>query len=236
MEQRFGTQRLLFGTFRTWWSNLIESGLLSTEELLRLQSGGVLPGVVGNLSQYANVASIDNYGWNGAWEGSALEGRARFGLNAVGAFTRLNTGGQSSPPVAAPQLFGNAHFSWCPGGHLPTVSLAVSAMGPRPADRTAPDGSLLPAAPPTADLHAALTGRVPKVPWLSYVLTGDYVTASHGPYTAGPSFPYAISSLFLSQGAVMPSPGFAPVDQLRVVVGFRLDLWTRSSSSGGGAP
>ena len=231
IEQRFGTQRLLFGVFRTWWSNLIESGPIAAAELRRLQAAGLEPVVVQAINQSTNVASVDNYGWNGAWEGSGLEHRLRYGTNVTGAFTRLDQGGVSAPPVAAPQIFGNAHVSYSFGRHLPTAALAVYGMGARPADRTAPSGALLPAATPLADLRAALTGRLP-LRGLGYSLTADYLTASHGPYTAGPTFGPATPLLFGSAVA-FPSPGFAPIDQFRVMVGLRLDLWAGHSGEAG---
>jgi outer membrane cobalamin receptor len=38
VEQRQGTQRVLFGVFRTWWDNLIESGLIAPDQLASLQA------------------------------------------------------------------------------------------------------------------------------------------------------------------------------------------------------
>lgn len=222
VEQRAGTQRLLFGVFRTWWSDLIESAPITPAALTELQNQGIAPRIVIDLNQSTNVASIDNYGWNGGWEGSGLERRLRYGSNVTGAFTRLNQGGVSAPPIVAPQIFGNAHVSYVLGGYLPTAALAVYAMGPRPADRTAPTGALLPAAPPLADLHGALTGRLP-IPGLAYVLTADYLTASHGPYTAGPTYA-AATSIMLMRATAFPPPSFAPIDQFRVMVGLRFDL------------
>jgi outer membrane receptor for ferrienterochelin and colicins len=235
VEQRLGTQRILFGAFRTWWFNLIESGLIAPTELAQLQTAGVLPLAVNNIIQYTNVARIDNYGWNGGWDGSSLANRLRYGVNATGAFTRLVQGGVSAIPPVAPQIFGNARISYAAGGYWPTATCAVFAMGPRPADRTTPTGGTLPDAPASADLRAVLTGRVPAIRGLTYVLSADYVTANHGPYTAGPSFGSNVGIL-LAEGATFPSPGFAPIEQERVMLGLRFDLGTGRASDSGDVP
>jgi outer membrane receptor for ferrienterochelin and colicins len=225
IEQKFGTQRLLFGVFRSWWTNLIEAVPLSSSELTQLQAAHIEPLVVPNLLQYQNIASVDNFGWNGGWEGSLVERRLRYGLNVTGAVTRVNQGGQSAPPAVAPQIFGNARISYAAGGLFPTPALAVFAMGPRPADRTAPDGSPLPQAPALVELRAAVSGRVPLVRGLSYVVTADYTTAASGPYTAGPNFA-AFQSVLIGQATSYPPPGFAPIDQFRVMAGLRFDFLT----------
>jgi outer membrane receptor protein involved in Fe transport len=222
IEQKFATQRLLFGVFRTWWTNLIESGPISAAELQQLQAAHIEPTIVPNLQQSENIASIDNFGWNGGWEGSLAERRLRYGLNVTGAFTRLNQSGQSGPPAVAPQIFGNARISYAAGGLWPTPALAAFAMGPRPDDRTAPDGSPLPPAPALAELRAAVSGRLP-VRGVSYVVTADYTTAGHGPYTAGPNFD-AFQTTILSTATSYPPPGFAPIDQFRVMAGLRFDF------------
>jgi outer membrane receptor for ferrienterochelin and colicins len=235
VEQRLGTQRVLFGVFRTWWDNLIESGLIAPNELTQLENAGVLNFAVNNIIQYTNVARIDNYGWNGGWDGSSLRNRLRYGVNATGAFTRLVQGGVSTIPPIAPQIFGNARISYAAGGYWPTATCAIFAMGSRPADRTTSSGGMLPDAPASADLRAVLTGRVPLVRGLAYVLAADYVTASHGPYTTGPALAANIPAL-MAEGATFPSPGFAPIDQKRVMLGLRFDFGTGRSSDAGEVP
>src|SRR5258708_27748903 len=113
---------------------------------------------VGNLIQSQSVAGIENYGYSGGWEGSLVDRKLRYGLNATGAYTRLQQGGLSIYPLVAPQVFGNAHVGYSLGRSLPTATLAVYGMGPRAADRTAPRGATLPASPTFADLRLALTG------------------------------------------------------------------------------
>jgi outer membrane receptor for ferrienterochelin and colicins len=237
VEQRFGTQRVLFGVFRSWWESLIESGPVSLAELTALQMAHMEPPIVGNLSQFSNVAGIDNYGWNGGWEGSLSERRVRYGLNATGAFTRLQQGGQSVYPLVAPQVFGNAHVAYSFGEGGPTAALAVYGMGPRAADRSAPTGGTLPAAPALADLRLAVTGRVPLLPHgFGYSVTADYTTADHGPYMAGPDF-RTFASVLTADGATLPSPSYAPIDQFRVMFGLRFDFLTGTRAvSAGGVP
>jgi outer membrane receptor for ferrienterochelin and colicins len=236
VEERFGTQRVLFGVFRSWWESLIESVPVSLSELSYLQMTHMEPPIVGNLSQFANVAGVDNYGWNGGWEGSLAERRLRFGANATGAFTRLQQNGQSVYPLVAPQVFGNAHVAYAIGDGWPTVALATYWMGPRAADRPSPSGATLPPAPPVADLRLAVTGRVPPIRGIGYVVTADYVTADHGPYMAGPDF-RTFYSVLTADGAQVPSPSYVPIDQFRVMVGLRFDFLTGADATGaGGVP
>ena len=216
VEQRFGTHRVLFGVFRTWWDNLIEAAALSTDARSNLQAQGLLPRAVGNLEQFNNLASVDNYGWNGSWEGTL--GHFRYGASATGAFTRQFASNVGSPLVVTPQIFGNARLAYVFENGLPSPALVVGFMGPRPADRLTPEGQVLPEAPALADLRFTLSGKVPAVAGLSYRVSAEYVTASHGPYTAGPDLTLFVHS------AALPTPGFAPIDQFRAFVGLRYDF------------
>jgi outer membrane receptor protein involved in Fe transport len=231
IEQRFATQRVVFGVFRSWWESLVELQSVDINELNYLQTTRQEPLVVGSLLQFQNVATIDNYGWNGGWEGSLADRRLRYGLNATGAFTQLHQGGQAVHPIIAPQVFGNAHVGYWFGHSLPAATLAVYGMGPRPLDRTSTSGATLPDAPALADLRLALSGRVPSVRAVGYSLTADYTTASTGPYMAGPS--YLEFQRTLAPGAVEPTPVPVPIDQFRVMVGLRFDFLNGGASSGG---
>ena len=228
-EQRFETQRVLFGVFRTWWDNLIEPTELPPSERTRLENAFRIPSVVGTLQQYRNVASIDNYGWNAAWEGTLVDGRLRYGANLTGAYTRQTTGGVTSPLALAPEIFGNARVAYVAGGLLPAPAFAVSLLGPRPADRLSTTGALLPETSTTADMLLTLTGAVPGVSGLRYRASGEYITASHGPYTAGPDLTYEVLN-----GSVLPTPVFAPIQQVRLFLGLRYDFAT--GNAGGGRP
>jgi outer membrane receptor protein involved in Fe transport len=232
IEQQLGTQRLVFGVFRTWWQNLVEPAPITSAQQTKEQMEGKLALVSGNQIQYSNVANIDNYGWNGGWEGSALERRLRFAANATGAFTRIVQGSVSAYPPLAPQIFGNAHVTYLLGPSLPVATVAVFGLGPRAADRTAPNGATLPAAPAVADVRVALTGRVPSLRAIGYAVTAHYATAGYGPYTTGTSFPF--EQVFLATGATLPTPGYAPIDQFRVMVGLRFDFLEGSRASSAG--
>jgi hypothetical protein len=87
-----------------------------------------------------------------------------------------------------------------------------------------------------ADLRLAVTGRVPPIRGIGYVVTADYVTADHGPYMAGPDF-RTFYSVLTADGAQVPSPSYVPIDQFRVMVGLRFDFLTGADATGaGGVP
>ena len=233
-EQALGTQRLRLAAFATRWTDLVQTRPVSNEEIARLQASGVLQVVVNNIVQSSNVASINNYGVSLSWLGSSLERKLRYGANVTWAQARVHTEGSSSRLPATPTIIGNAHVAYSFGTDFPTLALAVQAMGTRPADRATATDKTLPVAPALADFRIAITGRVPKVPGLGYVLTGDYITADHSPYTAGPEYraiPAVQSSL-----AMLPAPGYAPIDQLRIMLGLRLDFLTGQAAQGAEAP
>ena len=73
-----------------------------------------------------------------------------------------------------------------------------------------------------------LTGAVP-VSGLRYRASGEYITASHGPYTAGPDLTFEVQN-----GSVLPTPVFAPIQQVRLFLGLRYDFAT--GNAGGGRP
>jgi outer membrane receptor protein involved in Fe transport len=231
IEQRFATQRVVFGVFRSWWESLVELQPVDNAELTYLQMTRQEPLVVGTLLQFRNVATIDNFGWNGGWEGTLADRRLRYGLNATGAFTRLNQGGQAIYPIAAPQVFGNAHVGYWFGRSLPAATLAVYGMGPRVADRLTTSGTPFPAAPALADLRLAITGHIPSLHAIGYSVTGDYMTASTGPYIAGATFQEFSSTL--AAGSVEPTLIPVPIDQFRVMVGLRFDFLNGNTTAGG---
>src|SRR5258708_27090193 len=92
---------------------------------------------VGNLIQSQSVAGIENYGYSGGWEGSLVDRKLRYGLNATGAYTRLQQGGLSIYPLVAPQVFANAHVGDSLGRSLPPPTPAAYRRGP-PAPRPTP--------------------------------------------------------------------------------------------------
>jgi outer membrane receptor for ferrienterochelin and colicins len=223
IEQRFGTNRLLLSLFRTWWDHLIESTNLTAAEKTELQSERKVPPFVANIEQFRNLSTLDNYGLSLAWEGSAGATRVRYGVNVTEALSLVDDPSGAGTLVAAPRYFGNAHLIWAMPGYVPTPGLVAAVLGPRPMDRPAADGSTLPPAPPLADLRLTLTGSLP-LRGLSYRASAEYVTASHGPYSAGPDLTWLTVGGRTIEG--MPTPVAAPVDQLRAFVGLRYDFAT----------
>jgi outer membrane receptor protein involved in Fe transport len=224
VEERFARQRLLFGVFRTWWTNLIELAPLPAAEQTLLQSEGRLPfDVPAGILQYANVSSIDNYGFHGTWDGALAGNSLRYGVNVNEAFTRRVAAGLSEPLAIAPQVFGNLHVAYAFGGDWPTAGLGVYFLGPRPADRPLALGAPIAEAPPLAEVRLTLTGNVPRVRGLSYRLSATFTTTTQSAYTAGPNLApfYGGASAFVS-----PPLGFAPTDTFNAFVGLKYDFAT----------
>lgn len=223
LEQRFGTHRVLLSVFRTWWDHLIEPAALSVAERSNLQNAGLLPPLVANTEQFRNLASIVNYGFSAGWDGSVLDSRLRYGVNVTEAVTVVDDPSGVDKLGAAPRVFGNAHLALTTPGYLPTPAIVAAFLGPRPMDRLTPTGTTLPAAPPLADLRLSLTGSLP-LKGLSYRASGEYITAAHGPYAAGPDLTWLSFGGQLLDGA--PNPVAAPIDQVRAFVGLRYDFAT----------
>src|SRR5262249_36010147 len=119
LDQRLGSHHLLFGVFRSWWADLVDAHVLSSAEVLDAQRRGLLDVITGNhiTTQYRNVSSIDNYGFNAGYDGSFAEGRLRYAANVTGAIARRNDPDVGSAPLTvAPQFFGNLRLSYAPGG------------------------------------------------------------------------------------------------------------------------
>jgi outer membrane receptor for ferrienterochelin and colicins len=188
VEQRFGKHRLLFGLFRSWWSGLVGWEVLSEEEIAAAVAGGELAPGVSDASRYINLGRIDNYGLNAGYDGAALAGRLRFGLNWSAANTRVDSGdgSGSSVLVVAPQTFGNARVAYdlaAPGVRL---GMALRFMERRPASRAYDGGfSPVPSAPPLLAVRLTLSGAVAPVPGLSYRAGGEYSFAKVEPYPIG---------------------------------------------------
>jgi outer membrane receptor for ferrienterochelin and colicins len=170
VEQRFGTQRILFGVYRTWWADMISLTLVDPSTFALA---------------YRNASTITNYGYNALFEGSA--GQWAYGASLTSGYARRNSpDGYVKLPVA-PNLFGNARASYDIAGAWPTLALATSFVNARLADR-ANDGNfpVTPVAPFTLTLRATVSGDVPGLTGLNYRVAFNYVTATHSPYVAGP--------------------------------------------------
>jgi outer membrane receptor protein involved in Fe transport len=219
VEQRFGAQRVFFGAFHSWWKNMIEAHLLTAQEKAdEVDRGNLdLGASTGNVTQYRNVASIENYGFNGAYEGSLAEGRLRYGANVTGAVARWKSGGVDRQLVQVPRLFGNVHVSYDLQGSWPVFALATRFTGQRIADRAWDGGfTVFPVAPPQAELRGTISGPVPGLTGLSYRVSATYIFGSRGPYVVG-----------FSQGGndiTRDYPELVPVDKFRTTVGLQYDL------------
>lgn len=216
-EQRFGRTSLLFGVFRSWWTDLITAQALTGDEIAAAVARGELDASSVEAYQFRNVATVDNYGFNAAVQGALAGGALRYGLNVTGARARRrDPGGESVPLGASPQFFGNARVSYDLGGGLPIIALAGHFYGQTPTNR-AFDGSYPRPnyGPGQIVLRATLSGDMPSVPGLSYRLTATYAAASRLPYAAGP-VQYATDQ--------QPTPELAPVDRFRAALGLQYEF------------
>ena len=214
IEERIGKHRLLFGVFRSWWSDLVGYTELSQGELDAAIARGELTPDVAAGYRYANTGRVDNYGLNAAYDGAALAGRLRFGFNLTSAITHTDAGDGSGAqvPVVAPQTFGNARAAYDLGGNLPTLALALRFTDRRIADRFY-DGGFTPApsAPPFVALRGAVTGVLPPLPSLRYRLGAEYAFTQNQPYVIGAGL-YANDNISRAE--------LAPTARARVFIGF----------------
>jgi outer membrane receptor protein involved in Fe transport len=223
LDQRLGSHRLLFGVFRSQWNDLVELHTLTADEVRASQAAGLLSFLVTSGSQYRNVSSIENYGFNGGYEGAFAEERFRYGLNVTGAIARrsVETGGQE-PLVVAPQLFGNGRIAYRPEPEWPTFAVAAHFFGDRLSDR-ALDGNFLPPpiAAPLLEVRATISGPVPIAKGLSYRLSANYNFAESGPYVIGP----IQSGRRNNNGMPVDLPSaLVPLDRFRATVGLQYDF------------
>jgi outer membrane receptor for ferrienterochelin and colicins len=232
LEQKLGAQRVLFGVFRSWWTDLIDLHRLTTDEYTRLAAEGKLPSLLSfSAQQYRNISSIDNFGLNARVEGSFGNGKVHYGLNGTAAFTRQADPeyGESHPPPVTPQMFGNARIAYDFGERYPSIGLAAHFLGKRPAARTFE--KYIPQAahvdpyqfyrPPylstQLELRLTVSGPIPIVPGLSYRASLNYAFSDEAPYIVGR--PVDNHNVRTS-----PTAQFAPVDPFRGTVGLQYDF------------
>jgi outer membrane receptor protein involved in Fe transport len=216
-EQRFGAQRIVFGAFRSWWSDLIEPHIISPEERNAYQDRGVLPlSAPDGLYQYRNIANLENWGYNASYGGSVLSAKLSYGINVTSAYTRRVAEGQNEVLTVAPQFFGNAHTSYEFGGLLPTVGAALAYVSARPADRAFDSGFTPPPhAPAQATVRVTATGFVPSLPRLRYRASTTYSLAAEGPYVVGNQ---------RSEDFTQERPFLNPVDTFSAFIGLSYSL------------
>jgi outer membrane receptor protein involved in Fe transport len=235
-EQRFGAHRLLFGGFRSWWSDLVELHALTTQETAQATSAGLVNGLTDyGVVQYRNVSSIDNWGFNAAYEGASGE-QLRWGATVTGAIARRNDpslpGAPIEPLTVTPSVFGNARISYDLPGDLPNVAVAAQWMGKRYADRAFTGGwpnALLPVAPPQLELRVTISGPVPGLKGLTYRVGANWALADRAPYLAGPLQDSGSICAISPACRTLPSSGpnvpqLVPVDPFRVMGGLQYDF------------
>jgi outer membrane receptor for ferrienterochelin and colicin len=186
-EQKLGAHRLMFGVFRSWWTNMVANHVLTREEQSEAVARGESKLETFGTSQFRNVAEIENWGVNATYEGT-LGSRRQFhyGTNATAAIARRDEQGQSQPLTVTPSLFGNARVAYDLPSGWPTLALAGHYLGKRPVDRAFDSGWLTGTyAPQQLELRATISGAVPKLTGLSYRVTGSYGFAPFGPYVVG---------------------------------------------------
>lgn len=203
-EQRFGTHRLFFGVFRSWWRDMIELRFLDAAEARAAAERGLLPIAVSGVAhtQHQNAARIDSVGFNAALDGHVGD-RFHYGLSLTEAYSRRRgADGDHTPLPAAPHLTANGRVAMELGEPYPAVGLAGSLLSPRLIDRGIAAGfDPTPHAPARLHLSAAATGSIPALGGWSYRLRAERVFGTDGPY--------AIGSL-LSGSAENRSPEFSP--------------------------
>ncbi|HEY8073538.1 MAG TPA: TonB-dependent receptor, partial [Labilithrix sp.] len=218
IEQRIGAQRVLVGAFRSWWTDLIEQHVLTDAEQQEAVRTGQLSILSFGTAQFQNVSSLDNYGVNAAYEGSAFAEQLRYGLNVTGAVAhKTNADGTTIDALpVAPAVFGNARVSYDLPGDLPTLAVATHYLSKRPVDR-AYDGNwaVKPYADAQLELRATISGPVPKLKMLSYRASVNWAVADHGAYVVGPA---------QTVEKYVTAPQLVPLDTLRFTVGIQCDF------------
>jgi len=223
-DQALGSHHLLFGVFRSWWNDLVEAHLLSSEEVVEAQRRHEIDLLSGNhqQTQYRNVSSIDNYGFNAGYDGSLGEGRFRYGASVTGAVARQHEGSAPAQTLkVAPQFFGNLRFSYDLPGDLPTLAVAAHYIARRPTDRVFQFDPPVYASP-QLELRGTVSGPLGFVKGLSYRGSANYAFASRGAYVIGPN--QGINLNPTGVGDYYGPPERIPVDQFRVMVGLQYDF------------
>ncbi len=227
-EQKLGAQRLTIGVFRSWWQDIVENHILTLEEQSEAVRRGELLLNAFGVGQFRNVSRIDNFGWNGTFEGNAGGAQQlNYGLNATAAIARREENGVDLPLVVAPALFGNARIAYDLPGEWPVLGVAAHYLAKRPIDRAYdgafPDGNFAPA---QLEIRGTISGNVPikLLKGLSYRLTGTYGFADRGAYVVGPNQLYVPGSRLPDGSPIPTSPQLLPLDRFRASIGLQYDL------------
>jgi outer membrane receptor protein involved in Fe transport len=229
IDQRLGSHRLLFGVFRSQWRDLVELHVLNQEEVKAGQLAGWLPLYVStSATQYRNVSSIENYGFNAGFEGSFAQNRWRYGLNGTGAIARrVEEGLADSPLVVAPRVFGNARIAYDLSGGFPTIALAAHYQAARLSDH-ALAFSPPPYAPAQVEIRLTISGPFPGLKGLTYRASANYAFAGKGPYNIGPAQSGTSTGERDSTNGqpitLYRNPELIPVDRFRAGIGLQYDF------------
>jgi outer membrane receptor for ferrienterochelin and colicin len=219
-DQRFGSQRISMGVFRSSWRNLVELHALSIDELRAAAAQGKLD-LFKNIvwSQYQNVATIDDVGFTGTYDGSLFEGSLRYGLNVTGSVARRNDrSGMERPVEVAPRFFGNARVLYDLPGDWPAIGVAAQFKSGALTDRSLDGGwPQMPTAPGQLELRATLSGPLPAWKALSYRVSADYAFVDRTPYVVGPH------QVYYTTNHAFDTWHLGPVDTFRVTGGLQLD-------------
>jgi outer membrane receptor for ferrienterochelin and colicins len=183
VEQRLGAQRLRLGAFRTWWRDLIQLVRATDEQVAQAIAEGRLVPDATDVYNYANASQVDSWGVNADWDGTSLGQRLRYGASITAARSRQQVEGGEAQLSAAGQLFGNAHVSLEPGGVLPTVGLALRAVGRRPVADTSYDPK--PMARPQGELRASVSGPIRA--GFCYLAVVNWALTDRTAYAVGPT-------------------------------------------------
>lgn len=215
IEQKAGTQRALFGVFRSWFNDLVADDQLSPSEIAAAIDRGLLvPGTTYAL-QYKNLATVDDVGFEAALDGSLLGRKLRYGATITAAIARSKDRPDDPPQelTVSPQVFGNARLAYDLGEGLPTLAMVGRLAGKRAADQ-AFEGTYTPRpyAPPMAELRWTISGRVPKVSSLSYRASLSYASSAESPYVVGPG---SVDTTVAALG---------PIDRVRASLGLGWDF------------
>jgi outer membrane receptor for ferrienterochelin and colicins len=215
IEQKFGAQRLLFGAFKSTWTDLIHLHFFTPAEAAELVRSGQanLPPV----SQYQNIDRIENFGLNTGLDGSLADATVRYGATLTAAIARTGSSTSEAVPLtASPRMFGNARVSYVLPGQLPTVGLATHFASAAPIEGAYAWGSrTIPYAPPQLALRATLTGDVPLAKGLSYRVSADYQFANRADEVVGPITEATPSS---------PTPNLRPIAQFTSMIGLQYEI------------
>jgi outer membrane receptor for ferrienterochelin and colicins len=202
LQQRFGSHRITYGIYRSWWQNMVFrrtltdtfDGTPGAETIRDAKSAGLIYSHVFSVVQDQNLATIDDYGLNAAYEGTAFDERLSFGANATASYARVQIPEGAQRMTVIPGMYGNARVAYRPDPKAPTVALAAHMSERRLVDafnglRDSYRDTSAPIlyAPPSLDLRLTVTGPIGFLPGLKYRAMGDYAFTTSNPYIVGPN-------------------------------------------------